>query len=56
MKDYPEDDDDSFEPTVALAEDPEDDGIFAPGIFDFSDDDKEEAQTEEDAGTLSARA
>jgi S-DNA-T family DNA segregation ATPase FtsK/SpoIIIE len=47
MKDYPEDDDD-FEPTVALAEDPEDDGIFAPGIFDFSDDDgKEEAQTEE---------
>jgi DNA segregation ATPase FtsK/SpoIIIE, S-DNA-T family len=46
MKDYPEDDDD-FEPTVALAEDPEDDGIFAPGIFDFSDDGKEEAQTEE---------
>jgi S-DNA-T family DNA segregation ATPase FtsK/SpoIIIE len=46
MKDYPEDDED-FEPTVALAEDPEDDGIFAPGIFDFSDDGKEEAQTEE---------
>jgi DNA segregation ATPase FtsK/SpoIIIE, S-DNA-T family len=46
MKDYPEDDDD-FEPTVAFAEDPEDDGIFAPGIFDFSDDGKEEAQTEE---------
>ncbi len=46
MKDYPEDDDD-FEPTVALAEDPEDDGIFAPGIFDFSDDGKEEAPTEE---------
>jgi DNA segregation ATPase FtsK/SpoIIIE, S-DNA-T family len=46
MKDYPEDDDD-FEPTVALAEDPGDDGIFAPGIFDFSDDGKEEAQTEE---------
>lgn len=46
MKDYPEEDDD-FEPTVALAEDPEDDGIFAPGIFDFSDDGKEEAQTEE---------
>ncbi len=46
MKDYPEDDED-FEPTVALAEDPEDDGIFAPGLFDFSDDGKEEAQTEE---------
>ncbi len=46
MQDYPEDDED-FEPTVALAEDPEDDGIFAPGIFDFSDDGKEEAQTEE---------
>ena len=37
MRDYPEEDED-FEPTVALAEDPEDDGIFAPGIFDFSDD------------------
>jgi len=46
MQDYPEEDED-FEPTVALAEDPEDDGIFAPGIFDFSDDGKEEAQTEE---------
>src|SRR6201996_6339876 len=46
MRDYPEDDDD-FEPTVALAEDPEDDGIFAPGIFDFSDDEGEEATTEE---------
>jgi S-DNA-T family DNA segregation ATPase FtsK/SpoIIIE len=46
MKDYPEDDDD-FEPTVALAEDPEDDGIFAPGIFDFSDKDGEEAETAE---------
>src|SRR6201996_4510234 len=46
MKDYPEDDDD-FEPTVALAEDPEDDGIFAPGIFDFSHDEGEEATTEE---------
>ncbi|MBS1886893.1 MAG: DUF87 domain-containing protein [Actinobacteria bacterium] len=32
MKDYPEDDED-FEPTVALADDPDDD-IFAPGIFD----------------------
>jgi DNA segregation ATPase FtsK/SpoIIIE, S-DNA-T family len=34
MRDYPEDDED-FEPTVALAED---DDMFAPGIFDFSDD------------------
>jgi S-DNA-T family DNA segregation ATPase FtsK/SpoIIIE len=46
MKDYPEEDED-FEPTVALAEDPEDDGIFAPGIFDFSDKDGEEAETAE---------
>jgi S-DNA-T family DNA segregation ATPase FtsK/SpoIIIE len=35
MSGYPEDDED-FEPTVALAED--DDDMFAPGIFDFSDD------------------
>ncbi|HEX3360353.1 MAG TPA: DNA translocase FtsK, partial [Solirubrobacterales bacterium] len=45
MQDYPEDDED-FEPTVALAEDPDDDGIFAPGIFDFSDDEPETAETQ----------
>jgi DNA segregation ATPase FtsK/SpoIIIE, S-DNA-T family len=44
MKDYPEEDDD-FEPTVALAE--EQDDIFAPGIFDFSDaDEPETAETQ----------
>jgi DNA segregation ATPase FtsK/SpoIIIE, S-DNA-T family len=46
MKDYPEDDED-FEPTVALAEEPEDDGIFAPGIFDFSDEGADEPETAE---------
>ncbi|HXF32192.1 MAG TPA: DNA translocase FtsK, partial [Solirubrobacterales bacterium] len=35
MHDYPEDDD--VEPTVALADDPSDDDIFAPGLFDFDD-------------------
>jgi DNA segregation ATPase FtsK/SpoIIIE, S-DNA-T family len=33
LKDYPEDDDD-FEPTVALADDDDRDDIFAPGLFD----------------------
>ncbi len=38
MSDYPDEDDESFAPTVALAaEDDRDDDIFAPGIFDFSD-------------------
>jgi S-DNA-T family DNA segregation ATPase FtsK/SpoIIIE len=40
MRDYPEDDD--VEPTVALADD---DDIFAPGLFNF--DDEEEAETAE---------
>ncbi len=44
MADYPERDED-FEPTVALADEPGDDDIFAPGLFDadtevdFADDD-----------------
>jgi len=38
MSDYPDEDDESFAPTVALAaDDDRDDDIFAPGIFDFSD-------------------
>jgi S-DNA-T family DNA segregation ATPase FtsK/SpoIIIE len=51
MKDYPEDDED-FEPTVALAEG--DDDIFAPGLFDadtqvdFADDGPAEPEPEED--------
>jgi DNA segregation ATPase FtsK/SpoIIIE, S-DNA-T family len=44
MSDYPEDDED-FEPTVALADDEDD--LFAPGIFDFGDDG--EADTTETA-------
>ncbi|HVX33088.1 MAG TPA: DNA translocase FtsK, partial [Solirubrobacterales bacterium] len=43
MSDYPDEDDESFAPTVALAEDKDDD-IFAPGLFNF---DEEEAPTEE---------
>ncbi len=43
MHDYPEDDD--VEPTVALAEDQDDDDIFAPGLFNF--DDAAEADTAE---------
>jgi S-DNA-T family DNA segregation ATPase FtsK/SpoIIIE len=51
MKDYPEDDED-FEPTVALAE--EEDDIFAPGLFeagtqvDFADDGPAEPEPEEE--------
>jgi DNA segregation ATPase FtsK/SpoIIIE, S-DNA-T family len=33
MSDYPDEDDESFAPTVALADD-QDDDIFAPGLFD----------------------
>jgi DNA segregation ATPase FtsK/SpoIIIE, S-DNA-T family len=36
MKDYPDEDDESFAPTVALAEEGDDD-IFAPGLFNFDD-------------------
>jgi S-DNA-T family DNA segregation ATPase FtsK/SpoIIIE len=44
MSGYPEDDED-FEPTVALAEEPDDD-IFAPGLFNLDDEaDTEETQT-----------
>jgi DNA segregation ATPase FtsK/SpoIIIE, S-DNA-T family len=43
MSDYPDEDDESFAPTVALADDKDDD-IFAPGLFNF---DEEEAATEE---------
>ncbi|MGH2937329.1 MAG: DNA translocase FtsK [Solirubrobacterales bacterium] len=43
MSDYPDEDDESFAPTVALAEEKDDD-IFAPGLFNF---DEEEAATEE---------
>ena len=42
MSDYPDEDDESFAPTVALAEDRDDD-IFAPGLFNFD----EEADTAE---------
>src|ERR1700761_1778253 len=41
MKDYPEEDDD-FEPTVALAEEPPEDDIFAPGLFNFDENEEEE--------------
>jgi len=44
MSDYPDEDDEDFEPTVALAED--DDDIFAPGLFNFEND-EEEAPTAE---------
>jgi DNA segregation ATPase FtsK/SpoIIIE, S-DNA-T family len=42
MSDYPDEDDESFAPTVALAEEKDDD-IFAPGLFNFD----EEADTAE---------
>jgi S-DNA-T family DNA segregation ATPase FtsK/SpoIIIE len=42
MSDYPDEDDESFAPTVALADDKDDD-IFAPGLFNFD----EEADTAE---------
>jgi DNA segregation ATPase FtsK/SpoIIIE, S-DNA-T family len=38
MSDYPDEDDESFAPTVALAEEHDDD-IFAPGLFNFDDED-----------------
>ncbi|HEX4308141.1 MAG TPA: DNA translocase FtsK, partial [Solirubrobacterales bacterium] len=36
MSDYPDEDDEGFAPTVALA-DEKDDDIFAPGLFNFDD-------------------
>jgi DNA segregation ATPase FtsK/SpoIIIE, S-DNA-T family len=42
MSDYPDEDDESFAPTVALADDKDDD-IFAPGLFNLD----EEADTAE---------
>ncbi|MFT3862691.1 MAG: DNA translocase FtsK [Solirubrobacterales bacterium] len=45
MSDYPDEDDEGFAPTVALAEDAADDDIFAPGLFNF--DDEDEAETAE---------
>ncbi|HKZ13610.1 MAG TPA: DNA translocase FtsK, partial [Solirubrobacterales bacterium] len=42
MQDYPEDDD--VEPTVALAHN--DDDIFAPGLFNFEEDEPETAETQ----------
>jgi S-DNA-T family DNA segregation ATPase FtsK/SpoIIIE len=44
MSDYPDEDDESFAPTVALAEDKDDD-IFAPGLFNF-DEDADTAETQ----------
>jgi S-DNA-T family DNA segregation ATPase FtsK/SpoIIIE len=44
MKDYPDEDDESFAPTVALA-DEKDDDIFAPGLFNF-DDETDTAETQ----------
>jgi DNA segregation ATPase FtsK/SpoIIIE, S-DNA-T family len=44
MSDYPDEDDESFAPTVALAEEPDDD-IFAPGLFNF-DDEADTAETQ----------
>jgi len=44
MSDYPDEDDESFAPTVALA-DEKDDDIFAPGLFNF--DEEAEPATEE---------
>jgi S-DNA-T family DNA segregation ATPase FtsK/SpoIIIE len=51
MSDYPDEDDESFAPTVALADDHDDD-IFAPGLFDadtqadFADDGPVEPEPE----------
>ncbi len=44
MRDYPEDDD--VEPTVALADESNDDDIFAPGLFNFDDDEQDTAETQ----------
>jgi S-DNA-T family DNA segregation ATPase FtsK/SpoIIIE len=44
MSDYPDEDDESFAPTVALAEDKDDD-IFAPGLFNF-DEESDTAETQ----------
>jgi S-DNA-T family DNA segregation ATPase FtsK/SpoIIIE len=44
MSDYPDEDDESFAPTVALADDKDDD-IFAPGLFNF-DEDADTAETQ----------
>jgi S-DNA-T family DNA segregation ATPase FtsK/SpoIIIE len=44
MSDYPDEDDESFAPTVALADDKDDD-IFAPGLFNF-DDEADTAETQ----------
>jgi S-DNA-T family DNA segregation ATPase FtsK/SpoIIIE len=44
MSDYPDEDDESFAPTVALA-DEKDDDIFAPGLFNF-DDEADTAETQ----------
>jgi DNA segregation ATPase FtsK/SpoIIIE, S-DNA-T family len=47
MSDYPDEDDESFAPTVALAEDDtKDDDIFAPGLFNFDDEGDEPATAE----------
>ncbi len=44
MSDYPDEDDESFAPTVALADDKDDD-IFAPGLFNL-DDEADTAETQ----------
>jgi DNA segregation ATPase FtsK/SpoIIIE, S-DNA-T family len=44
MSDYPDEDDESFAPTVALADEADDD-IFAPGLFNF-DDEADTAETQ----------
>jgi len=44
MSDYPDEDDESFAPTVALADDKDDD-IFAPGLFNF-DNEADTAETQ----------
>jgi S-DNA-T family DNA segregation ATPase FtsK/SpoIIIE len=47
MSDYPDEDDESFAPTVALAEDDaKDDDIFAPGLFNFDDEGDEPVTAE----------
>ncbi len=50
MSDYPDEDDEGFAPTVALAEEKDED-IFAPGLFNFDDD----APTEENQVVASER-
>jgi S-DNA-T family DNA segregation ATPase FtsK/SpoIIIE len=44
MRDSPEDDD--VEPTVALADESNDDDIFAPGLFNFDDEEPATAETQ----------